>query len=334
MDYSRLKGILEAFISEGCREYPPSLDEVLKDTARTSIVRLPWDLLKPLLCYRLDKVIKEAFTGVREPIEDISKALLEHLERFNGPPFTIQRLCELILEPNKNYKSRRVFVRAVEKNLLVVSTVEPDLTWMKSPRLAQLLEDRPKHTEQTGAIVEPHPEEDYAEGSKLDDLGDLGTAPTFWSQLRSLMPLEANSDYAVDEEGISSELRDSPVLSGRKRTSSLRDSVEREETVVQEADSTVNISEHLGHVGMEGRREGEKEEEDEDEEQDAKRARGANVLPETGVLKSLLEHVQPKTEDVELEAEQVALPPTLHETVKEDAKLTEAFDGSSNMDTN
>lgn len=31
------------------------------------------------------------------------------------PPFTIQRLCELILEPNKHYRSRRVFVRAVEK---------------------------------------------------------------------------------------------------------------------------------------------------------------------------------------------------------------------------
>ena len=327
MDYSRLKGILEVFISEGCREYPPSLDEVLRDTARTSTVRLPWDLLKPLLCFRLEKVVKEAFMGARESMEDTCKDLLTHLDRFNGPPFTIQRLCELILEPNRHYKSRKVFVRAVEKNLLVVSTVEPDLTWMKSPRLAQLLEDRPKHSEQTGPISDPHPEDDYAEGDKLDDLGEPDTAPTFWSQLRSLTPLEGNSDFTVaveeeEEDGLlASELRDGTVLLSRKRSSSLRDSMEREETVVQEADSTVNISEHPGHLGA-----------GEGEEQDAKRSRDATVLPELGMLKSLLEHTEPKPGVEESETEHVVAPPPLQE-LDTDVKLAEVFDCSS-MDTN
>eukprot|EP00731_Ephydatia_muelleri_P027357 Em0019g230a len=338
MDYSRLKGILEVFISEGCREYPPCLDEVLRDTARTSTVRLPWDLLKPLLCFRLEKVVKEAFMGARESMEDTSKELLAHLDRFNGPPFTIQRLCELILEPNKHYRSRRVFVRAVEKNLLVVSTVEPDLTWMKSPRLAQLLEDRPKHTEQIGPISEPHPEDDYAEGDKVDDLGEPGTAPTFWSQLRSLTPLESDDpDFtaAEGEEDQPPDLRDGTVLLSRKRSSSLRDSMEREETVVQEADSTVNISEHQGHLGAEGDGEGRREEEGEG---GAKRARDASVLPELGVLKSLLEHTDPKLEVEKLgesDADQVITPPIPRELVKEDAdvKLAEVFESGS-MDTN
>ena len=39
----------------------------------------------------------------------------DHASFTLRPPFTIQRLCELILEPNKYYKSRGVFLRAVEK---------------------------------------------------------------------------------------------------------------------------------------------------------------------------------------------------------------------------
>ena len=113
---------------------------------------------------------------------------------------------------------------------------------------------------------------------KPDDLGDPGTV--FWT--RSLPPSDNN--FAADEEELASDVRDSPVLSGRKRTSSLRDSMEREETVVQEADSTVNISEHLEQVGHLEEREEEME-----GEQGAKRARDTAILPEMGMLKSLLE---------------------------------------------
>ncbi|CAB4040263.1 serine threonine- phosphatase 4 regulatory subunit 2-A-like, partial [Paramuricea clavata] len=41
-------------------------------------------------------------------------------------PFTIQRLCELITEPKKYYKTTDKFLRGVEKNIMVVSTVQPD----------------------------------------------------------------------------------------------------------------------------------------------------------------------------------------------------------------
>ena len=139
---------------------------------------------------------------------------------------------------------------------------------------------------------------------KPDDLGDPGTV--FWT--RSLPPPDNN--FAADEEELASDVRDSPVLSGRKRTSSLRDSMEREETVVQEADSTVNISEHLGQVGHLEEREEEME-----GEQGAKRARDTAILPEMGMLKSLLEHTEPKPE-MENVPEQVVMSPTVQEPVK------------------
>ena len=135
-----------------------------------------------------------------------------------------------------------------------------------------------------------------------------------------MTPLESDDpDFtaAEGEEDQPPDLRDGTVLLSRKRSSSLRDSMEREETVVQEADSTVNISEHQGHLGAEGDGEGRKEEEGEG---GAKRARDASVLPELGVLKSLLEHTDPKLEVEKLgesDADQVITPPIPQELVKE-----------------
>ncbi|XP_038666606.1 serine/threonine-protein phosphatase 4 regulatory subunit 2-like isoform X3 [Scyliorhinus canicula] len=40
-------------------------------------------------------------------------------------PFTIQRLCELLTDPKKNYSGTDKFLRGVEKNVMVVSCVYP-----------------------------------------------------------------------------------------------------------------------------------------------------------------------------------------------------------------
>lgn len=39
-------------------------------------------------------------------------------------PFTIQRLCELICRPELHYKRIDKFLRALEKNTMVVTTVD------------------------------------------------------------------------------------------------------------------------------------------------------------------------------------------------------------------
>lgn len=55
----------------------------------------------------------------------MKNALLEELDLFNAAPFTVQRICELLTDPRKQYSRIDKFMRAIEKNLLVVSTVEP-----------------------------------------------------------------------------------------------------------------------------------------------------------------------------------------------------------------
>lgn len=45
--------------------------------------------------------------------------LCARLEEFEGPPFTMQRLCELLLEPRRHYRRRSKFAFACGKLLTV-----------------------------------------------------------------------------------------------------------------------------------------------------------------------------------------------------------------------
>lgn len=54
--------------------------------------------------------------------EEFKEVLYGELDEFEGVPFTIQRLCELCLYPQKHYKKIGKYLRAVEKTLLVTST--------------------------------------------------------------------------------------------------------------------------------------------------------------------------------------------------------------------
>lgn len=50
--------------------------------------------------------------------EAMKNALLERLEAFHAAPFTVQRICELLTDPRKQYSRIDKFMRAVEKNIL------------------------------------------------------------------------------------------------------------------------------------------------------------------------------------------------------------------------
>lgn len=57
--------------------------------------------------------------------DTMKKMLIERLDSFNAAPFTIQRISELLSDPRKQYSRIDKFMRAVEKNILVVSTAMP-----------------------------------------------------------------------------------------------------------------------------------------------------------------------------------------------------------------
>lgn len=61
-------------------------------------------------------------------LENSRDEILELIASFNEPPFTIQRICELLYSPFKYYDRISTFLRGLEKNLRVISSND----WPKS----------------------------------------------------------------------------------------------------------------------------------------------------------------------------------------------------------
>ncbi|XP_033746781.1 serine/threonine-protein phosphatase 4 regulatory subunit 2-A-like [Pecten maximus] len=118
-------------------DIPPVLDQYLRRVAKTGETLFPWQQLKILFIHKLDSVITQFNQDFpadhlqncpnveNVKFEEMKKRVVCSLEEFQGAPFTIQRLCELVTEPKKHYKRTDKFLRGIEKNVLVVSTVDP-----------------------------------------------------------------------------------------------------------------------------------------------------------------------------------------------------------------
>ncbi|XP_015379958.1 PREDICTED: serine/threonine-protein phosphatase 4 regulatory subunit 2 [Diuraphis noxia] len=118
------------------QQVPVELEEYLRYVAKTGNTLFQWTLVKPFIREKIMNVIAEfveqsslsdipPYPNV-DPFnyEAMKTMLLERFDTFNGPPFTIQRLCELLSCPRKEYNRVDKFMRAVEKNILVVSTCD------------------------------------------------------------------------------------------------------------------------------------------------------------------------------------------------------------------
>ncbi|KDE03254.1 hypothetical protein MVLG_06248 [Microbotryum lychnidis-dioicae p1A1 Lamole] len=109
-------------------EYIAAYDELLEQIAITNVVDADWRILRDMLKHKLAENINVFLTlGPPWPLspEDAFKArggAYDALDQFTGPPFTIQRLCELILYPQKHYNSLPKYLRALMRVVSVAST--------------------------------------------------------------------------------------------------------------------------------------------------------------------------------------------------------------------
>ncbi|XP_074813602.1 serine/threonine-protein phosphatase 4 regulatory subunit 2 isoform X2 [Natator depressus] len=98
---------------------------------------IQWSQFKGYFIFKLEKVMDDFRTSAPEPrgppnpnveyipFEEMKERILKIVTGFNGIPFTIQRLCELLTDPRRNYTGTDKFLRGVEKNVMVVSCVCP-----------------------------------------------------------------------------------------------------------------------------------------------------------------------------------------------------------------
>lgn len=136
--------------------------------------RYPWNDIKPLIRRKVEKVLDEFHeahpmpsTAMSPPFnyEELKKDIVTSLDSFSGAPFTIQRICELLTLPTRHYKRTDKFMRGLEKNVLVVSHIEPRLTTAErtpSPPKSifapdPYLFDRPLNSHDGNAVLEAGP---------------------------------------------------------------------------------------------------------------------------------------------------------------------------------
>ncbi|XP_056589452.1 serine/threonine-protein phosphatase 4 regulatory subunit 2-A [Triplophysa dalaica] len=137
MEIDTLLGAFRDFEKNGEKETCPILDQFLCHVARTGETMIQWSQFKGYFLFKLEKVMDDFKASCPEqrgptnpnveyiPFEEMKQRILKIVDGYNGIPFTIQRLCELLTEPKRNYTGTDKFLRGVEKNVMVVSCVYP-----------------------------------------------------------------------------------------------------------------------------------------------------------------------------------------------------------------
>lgn len=128
---------LEEFSKLRPKSIPRELEEYLCFVAKTGDPVYQWSVIKCLFREKLINVITEFYEScpsVSIPscrnvdifnYDTMKTFILEKLDTFVAAPFTVQRICELLTTPRKEYNRIDKYMRALEKNILVVSTTEP-----------------------------------------------------------------------------------------------------------------------------------------------------------------------------------------------------------------
>lgn len=141
---------------------------VLEIIASTGKFWHDWNELKSMLLFQLKQVLSE-YPEARKPddqqISSLGESylqLLRNLEEalFNfieGPPFTLQRLCEILLNAQTVYPNLSKLALALEKNLLVTSTITK-CTDSYPPSTAELADASTEFIEDAEPLPQPQPQ--------------------------------------------------------------------------------------------------------------------------------------------------------------------------------
>ncbi|KAM0788394.1 hypothetical protein ACM66B_001532 [Microbotryomycetes sp. NB124-2] len=102
-------------------------DGILEQIAGTNIVDADWPILRDMIKVKVTDNIRDYLAlGPPWPLQPdeawkTRDAANEVMDSFSGPPFTIQRLCELALRPRQHYTSLSKYMRALNRVLSVSS---------------------------------------------------------------------------------------------------------------------------------------------------------------------------------------------------------------------
>lgn len=136
MSHEEIQQALDKFAAAETKQITEILMFPIQEIARTGIVCYKWQSLLMVLLHQLRSVLEvspqpQDGSAVEVPAglagdgsyDESCSRLYGLLESFEGPPFTIQRICELLLHPHQHHKTKRKLLYALDKLLSVTSIV-------------------------------------------------------------------------------------------------------------------------------------------------------------------------------------------------------------------
>ncbi|TPX35745.1 hypothetical protein SmJEL517_g02022 [Synchytrium microbalum] len=123
--------LMAVFAVSKPQTWQSEFDQILESIAETCQTDgIPWTSLKELIRYKIkqnvhaeDKMGRvNGLFNKGDTVSDYEERIDQALDSFEEPPFTIQRICELITNPDQHHRNVWAYLRALEKVLLVTST--------------------------------------------------------------------------------------------------------------------------------------------------------------------------------------------------------------------
>ncbi|CAF3048004.1 unnamed protein product [Rotaria sp. Silwood2] len=216
--------------SENERVLTPELEQILVQIAKTGFTSYPWEKIKPLFLKKLNLVLHEFNTESnmdkldihpnidRSTFEELKSDIIERINSFENAPFTIQRLCELLLSPRANYRRTDKFIRGLTKCVSVVTTIdnegnkiyiEPTRNGLASSTSLDSSET-PINSQITNGFAIPHTTNDN--DSMIIESQESQAGSTTNTQLDDEMEQD-NNDNEQDEDEVEEEEEDKPSSS-------------------------------------------------------------------------------------------------------------------------
>lgn len=103
---------------------------MLGEVSSSGQSQFSWEQLKGVIAAKLEAVCAEYYAAkkdLNEPYDEMLKRLLALLNEFPNAPFTVQRLCELLLDPHRIYATSTRKVSSAFEKLLTVSSTVPSM---------------------------------------------------------------------------------------------------------------------------------------------------------------------------------------------------------------
>ncbi|CAM9650539.1 unnamed protein product, partial [Heterosigma akashiwo] len=103
-------------------DFPEELESVIVELAKNGVPYFQWPALQELLTVKMIKVLDKFYSEVSYTpgpdafdFEKRKTLMVYALRSFNEAPFTIQRLAEILLEPNRQYRATHKLMNGIEK---------------------------------------------------------------------------------------------------------------------------------------------------------------------------------------------------------------------------